>query len=132
MVTARSDAVSPARRPNSLVSRLTAAGLAAWGAFLGIAPHVLHHAGPLAGAAIVAGASGQLIFLGLGLVASIPFLRRLHRRFQTWIAPALALALFVVAFAFSTLVVGPALTGSDARAKPGIEQPAGHTSHHSP
>jgi hypothetical protein len=129
--TARSEVARPGK-PDSLVSRLTAAGLAAWGAFLGVAPHVLHHAGPLAGAAIVAGASGKLIFLGLGLVASIPFLRRLHRRFQTWIAPAIALALFVAAFAFSTLVVGPALTGSDAPAKPGIEQPAGHTSHHSP
>ncbi len=129
--TARGD-VARLGDQGSLLSRLTAAGLAAWGAFLGIAPHVLHHAGPLAGAAMLAGASGQLLFFGLGLLASVPLLRRLHRRFRSWIAPATALALFVATFAFSALIVGPAITGSDAPAKPGIEQPTGHVSHHSP
>ena len=122
--------VRPDARSGSLVSRLTAAGMAAWGAFVGILPHVLHHAGPLAGAAFVAGASGKVIFLVIGLVASIPFLRRLHRRFGTWIAPAIALVLFAATFALSTFVVGPAISGSDAPAKPGIQQPAGHAGHH--
>ena len=132
MVTAGSNAVRPAGHPNPLASRLTAAGLAAWGAFIGVAPHVLHHAGPLAGAAIVAGTSGKLIFFGVGVGASIPFLRRLHRRFETWIAPAIALALFAATFAVSTLVIGPAITSSDSPAKPSLQQPSDHAGHHSP
>jgi hypothetical protein len=91
---------------------------------------VLHHAGPLAGAALVAGATGKVIFLVLGLVVSIPSLRRLFRRFGTWKAPAIALGLFAAAFALSTFVIGPAISGSDTPAKPDIPQPAGHTSHH--
>lgn len=131
MAATRSDAAArPEVRPGSLVSRLTAAGLAAWGAFVGIAPHVLHHAGPLAGAALVAGATGKVIFLALGLVVSIPSLRRLYRRFGTWKAPAIALALFAATFALSTFVIGPAISGSDNPGKPGIQQPAGHASHH--
>lgn len=32
-----------------------------WGGFVGIAPRVLHHAGPLAGTALMAGAGGRLV-----------------------------------------------------------------------
>jgi hypothetical protein len=55
-------------------------GLAAVGAVvLGAAPHVLDHAGPLAGAALLAGATGKVLFGAIGLVAAVPMLRRLHR-----------------------------------------------------
>ena len=110
------------------------AGLvAAWGAFIGLAPHVLHHVGPLAGAALLAGAGGTLLFAALGFIASIPFLLRLSRRFHTWRAPAIALAVFAAMFSLSSFVIGPAITGGDEPAKqgpPGIEQPTGHDSHH--
>lgn len=86
--------------------------VAAWAAVTGIAPHVLHHVGPLAGTALVAGAGGQLLFGIVGLVATIPMLRRLHRRFDSWIAPAIALLVFAVVFAFSTFVIGPRISGA--------------------
>lgn len=133
MAATRGDLATPeapwARR---LTARVGAALLAVWGAVTGVLPHVLHHIGPLAGAAVVAGATGKVVFGLIGLIASIPFLRRLHRRFQNWTAPAVALGVFAVAFALSTFVIGPAITGdgSDAPAKPGIQQPSGHTDHH--
>ena len=40
-------------------------------------------------------------------------LRRLRRRTGSWRAPALALAAFAAIFTFSTLVIGPAVSGSD-------------------
>ncbi len=105
--------------------------VAVWGALIGLAPHVLHHVGPLAGAALLAGAGGTLLFAAIGLVAAIPFLLRLHRRFRTWRAPALALAVFTAMFSLSSLVIGPAISGGNDRpAGPGIEQPAGHEQHH--
>ena len=130
----RSDlaAASPQPAPRTLTARLGAAAMAVWGAFTGVLPHVLHHVGPLAGAAVVAGATGKVVFGLIGLVAAIPFLRRLYRRFHTWIAPAIAVAIFAATFAVSTLVIGPAISGNDAPAKPSVQQPAGHTSHHSP
>ncbi|HXV33269.1 MAG TPA: hypothetical protein VD769_04600, partial [Gaiellaceae bacterium] len=85
----------------SLRSRPWAALVAGWGAFIGLLPHVLHHVGPLAGAALLAGAVGTALFFAIGIVASIPFLLRLHRRFRTWRAPAIALAIFVGLFSLS-------------------------------
>ncbi len=113
-------------------SRLGAALLAVWGVIVGVAPHVLHHVGPLAGAALLAGAGGKLLFGVLGLLLSIPFLLRLYRRFHTLAAPALATAAFVAIFAVSTLVISPLLTGSSDKGSktPGSEQPTGHASHH--
>jgi hypothetical protein len=113
-------------------SRLGAALLAAWGVLVGVAPHVLHHVGPLAGAALLAGAGGKLLFGALGLALSIPLLLRLYRRFHTLAAPALATGTFIVIFTVSTLVVSPLLIGSsDSGSKtPSIEQPTGHASHH--
>jgi hypothetical protein len=84
--------------------------VAAWAAVTGIAPHVLHHVGPLAGTALVAGAGGQLLFGAVGLIATIPMLRKLYRRFGTWVAPTIALALFGTMFSFSTFVLGPAIS----------------------
>ena len=101
------------------------------GALLGLAPHVLHHVGILAGAGLVTGAGGNLFFGVVGLVLSLPLLRRVYRRFGTWRAPAIALALFAVMFALSAFVVGPALSGgSPAEAPPAPQPSSGHASHH--
>jgi hypothetical protein len=113
----------------SLGERVWSAALAVWGGFVGLLPHVLHHVGPLAGAALLAGATGRVLFAAVGFVAAIPFLRRLHRRFQTWRAPAIALVIFAVTFSLSSFVIGPAISGDDAPARPGIEQ-GGHDQHH--
>jgi hypothetical protein len=111
--------------------RAWSALLAAWGLVSGIAPHVLHHVGPLAGAALLAGAGGRLLFAAIALVVSIPFLIRIHRRFKTWLAPGIALAGMAVSFALSTFLIGPLITGSDSGpSQPGIQQPAGHMGHH--
>lgn len=113
----------------SLAARAWAAVVAAWGGFIGLLPHVLHHIGPLAGAALLAGATGRLLFAAIGFVAAIPFLRRLHRRFRTWKAPVIALAVFAAAFSLSSFVIGPAISGADSPVRPGIEED-GHAEHH--
>jgi len=111
----------------SLAGRVSSGILAAWGGFIGLLPHVLHHVGPLAGAALLAGATGRVLFAAIGFVAAIPFLRRLHRRFQTWRAPAIALAVFALMFSLSSFVIGPAISGEDAPSRPGQ---IGHDQHH--
>ena len=89
------------------------ATLAAFGAaVLGAAPHVLHHAGPLAGAALLAGVGGKLLFGALGFLLAIPMLRRLHRCHGSWAVPGGVLALMAVVFTLSSFVIGPALTDS--------------------
>lgn len=113
------------------VARAWSVVLAVWGGFIGLLPHVLHHVGPLAGAALLAGAGGTFLFAAIGFVASIPFLLRVHRRFGTWRAPAIALAIFAAMFSLSSFVIGPAISGGDDPApQPGIEQPTGHDGHH--
>jgi hypothetical protein len=114
-------------RPARLRSQVWNVIVAAWGVVTGIAPHVLHHVGPLAGTALVAGAGGQLIFGVVGLVATVPLLRRLHRRFGTWIAPAIALVVFGVVFSFSAFVIGPRISRTTEEA-PQVE-PGGHDDH---
>ena len=113
-------------------TRLGAAVLAAWGVLVGVAPHVLHHIGPFAGAALLAAAGGKLLFGVLGFLLSIPFLLRLYRRFHTLGAPVVATAAFATIFVVSTLLVSPLLTDSGGAPDkaPGVEQPAGHASHH--
>lgn len=113
------------------------AALAATGAaILGAAPHVLHHAGPLAGAALLAGVTGKVLFGVIGLALSIPMLRRLRRRSGSWRMPAGVLAVMAVVFVFSSFVIGPALTGSSGTGSSGGSspttpaQPSGHESHH--
>lgn len=71
----------------SFGARTWSAIVAVWGGFIGL----LHHVGPLAGA---------------------------------------ALAVFAAMFAFSSLVLGPAISGGDTKPPPGVEQPADHGSHH--
>ena len=125
--------VSIAERPPSVFARMWGVALAAWGASIGVFPHVLHHVGPLAGAALLAGAGGTALFAAIGFVAAIPFLIRLQRKFRTSRAPAIALAISIVAFSFSSFVIGPALSGGSENSppsQPGVEQPSGHYSHH--
>lgn len=110
--------VRPVRSPATVVS-------AAAAVISGVAPHVLHHVGPLAGTALLAGAGGTILFAVAGFALSIPMLLRLRRRFGTWAAPAVASAIFGAVYLFSALVVGPALTGQ----RPAVEAPA---STHSP
>lgn len=50
----------------------------------------MHHIGILAGAALVTGTTGNLVFLLVRLIFSVLLLRRIHRRFNTWVAPAIA------------------------------------------
>lgn len=98
------------------------------GAVSGIAPHVLHHVGPLAGAAVVSGALGTAVFGAAGLLLSAPLLWQLHRRSGGWVLPGAALALFATVFALSTLVVGPAITGADD--PPAPVETVDHDVHH--
>jgi len=101
----------------------------AWGVLLGLVPHVLHHIGPLVGTALVAGAGGTALFGAIGLLATIPMLIRLRRRFGSWWAPAVALLVFAAAFVVSTTVIGPLISGTGgAPETPSV--PAGHESHH--
>lgn len=128
-------AASPAEAADpGRLERLRAAAAAAGATVLGAAPHVLHHVGPLAGAAVLAGATGKLLFGVIGLVLAVPMLRRMRRRRGSWRAPAAVLALMAIVFAFSSFVIGPALTGgsdsgSPANGAPGVT-PAEHEQHH--
>lgn len=105
---------------------------AAVAAVSGIAPHVLHHVGPLAGAALLAGAGGTVLFGVAGFALSIPMLLRLRRRFGTWAAPAVATVIFTAVYLFSALVVGPILTGENAAQQPpaATPMPSDHAGHH--
>lgn len=94
---------------------------------MGLLPHLLHHAGFFLGSALIAGTSGTILFGVLGLFFSIPMLRRLYQRYGTWRAPALALALFSAAFAFSTLVIGPAINSGGPVTPSTVPD---HSSHH--
>lgn len=78
------------------------------------------------------GLGGNLAFAALGLLFSVPLLRRLYRRFGTWKAPAVAVAVFAVMFSLSAFVLGPALTGSGAQQPAPRDTPAqtDHSAHH--
>lgn len=120
--------------------------LAALGAgVLGVAPHVLHHVGPLAGAALFAGVAGTLLFGVIGLVLAIPTLLAIHNRTGSWGVPAAALALMAAVFSLSAFVIGPAITGAgdagdkpapaqtapgDGRQQAPAERDGGHLGHH--
>ena len=108
-------------------------------ALLGLLPHVVHHAGPLAGAALFAGVGGSLLFGALGLLLAVPFLIRLRRRFGSWRVPGLALLIFAAVFSLSTFIVGPQITGSGEDQSSTLQQPGtptpgpadgGHDAHH--
>lgn len=121
--------------PQTLRQRLTALVSSAVAAVLGIAPHVLHHAGPLAGAALLAGTAGALLFGAIGLVAAIPYLLRVHRRCGNWRVPGGLLVLFAIVFSISAFVIGPAINGgtsksNDNQTAPGVPATGGHDAHH--
>ncbi|WP_286404925.1 hypothetical protein [Pseudarthrobacter defluvii] len=103
----------------------------ALGLVTGLVPHVLHHIGFLAGSALVAGSGGTALFGSLGLLASIPALVHLHRRFHSWIAPTLGLLVFAGMFSLSAFVIGPAISGTGANVTPGPSPTADHTADHS-
>ena len=104
------------------------------GAILGIVPHVLHHIGLIAGAAFITGAGGNALFFVIGLVFSLPMLLRLYRRFRTWRAPAIAVAVFTALFSLSAFVIGPAVSGggtsNEAPTQPTQSPSSGHGGHH--
>jgi hypothetical protein len=109
-----------------MVGRVWTALSGVIGAVVGLAPHVLHHIGPIAGAALVSGAGGTTFFAIIGFVLTIPMLLSLRRRFDNWLAPAIALGLFAVMFTVSTLWIGPAIRGDNDNS-----EPADHEEHHS-
>lgn len=131
-------APSPGAAPAGRLRTWWNAAVGLIGTVVGLAPHVLHHIGLLAGTALVAGAGGTVLFGTLGLVASVPLLLRLRRRFGTWWAPVIGLAVFAVMFSLSAFVIGPAITGSGDGDLPGGDLPGGgqpgpspdHTVHH--
>ncbi len=127
--------------PRTLRQRAAAIVSSGVAAVLGVLPHVLHHVGPLAGAALLAGTGGTLLFGAIGLVAAIPFLLRVHRRCGNWRVPAALLATFAVMFSISAFVIGPAISGSDSDSENGKSTPTqqtapvapsktGHDAHH--
>ncbi|MFJ6079426.1 hypothetical protein ACIQC0_14090 [Pseudarthrobacter sp. NPDC092419] len=100
------------------------------GLVMGLLPHVLHHVGLLAGTALVAGSGGTALFGALGLIASIPVLLRLYRRFGSWIAPAIGLLVFAAMFSLSAFVIGPAVSGTGRDVGPSPAPTADHTDNH--
>lgn len=103
-----------------------------WGALtgavatvMGLLPHVLHHVGPLVGAALLTGAAGTTIFGLAGLALSVPMLLRLRRRFGSWWAPAIGLVAFTGLFLFSSLVVGP-LISNPGESTVSVDEHAAH------
>jgi hypothetical protein len=65
----------------------------------------------LAGAAVLAGTGGQVLFFVIGIGLATPMLIRLYRRFGTWAAPAIAVLVFAITYTVSSLYIGPLLTG---------------------
>ena len=106
---------------------LWSGALAVVGGLLGLLPHVLHHVGALAGTALVAGSGGTAMFAVLGYLASIPMLLRLRRRFGSWWAPAVGVAVFTAMFVLSAFVIGPAISPEDGVVdRPSTGEHAGH------
>ena len=127
--------IDPAAEPSPGRGRLAAlwnAVTAAVGAVMGLLPHLLHHVSFFAGAALVTGVGGNLLFGVLGLFLSVPLLRRLYRRFRTWKAPAVAVAMFAVMFSLSAFVIGPAISDTDPQPAPGPTEQIDpeHDEHH--
>lgn len=103
------------------------------GGIMGLLPHLLHHVGLLGGAVLVTGATGNVVFAVLGLLLSLPLLRRLYRRFGTWKAPALGLGVFTLMFSLSAFVIGPAINNdnpSPDRPPAQTPGPDDHEGHH--
>ncbi len=93
-------------------ARPLAGGVGAGGLVMGAAPHVLHHIGLVAGASLLAGTAGTLLFGVLGLLAAVPVLVTVRRRTGGWLLPGAGLVLFAALFVLSSLVLAPLLTGA--------------------
>jgi hypothetical protein len=124
-----------ARRRRGLFATVWNTLTALVGGIMGLLPHLLHHVGLLGGVVLVTGATGNVLFAVLGLVLSLPLLRRVYRRFGSWRAPALALGAFALMFSLSAFVIGPAISNEDPH--PDLDltpvqtpDPDGHESHH--
>lgn len=105
---------------------------AAVGTVLAIVPHLMHHIGLLAGTALVTGAAGNAIFYAVGLLFSVPMLRRVYRHFRNLWAPGIAVAVFTGLFSLSAFVIGPAISGAGDAQAPANDTPSpidehGHT-----
>ena len=127
------DDPTPPPRIRRIVASVWNTVTAVVGAVMGLLPHLLHHVGLLGGTVLVTGATGNVLFAVLGIVFSLPLLRRLHRRFGTWKAPAVALGAFALMFSLSAFVIGPAISGDDAALEPVPAQtpnPDEHDNHH--
>jgi hypothetical protein len=126
-----SSTARPKRGPRSIWATIRAGT----GAALGVLPHVMHHVGLIAGAALLTGAIGNSILYVVGLLLSIPLLRRLRSRFQTAWAPAIGIGVFTALFSLSAFVIGPAISGSGEQAPATNPTPAvttidEHAAHH--
>lgn len=123
----------PPARIRRVLASVWNAVTAVVGAVMGLLPHLLHHVGLLGGAVLVTGATGNVLFAVVGIVFSLPLLRRLYRRFGTWKAPAVALGAFALMFSLSAFVIGPAISGDDPAPEPVPVQtptPDEHDDHH--
>lgn len=116
--------------PDSWLGRGWAVTRSVIGGLLGLLPHILHHVGFLAGAALLTGAVGNGILYVVGLLFSIPMLRRLKGRFGTWIAPTIGILVFTALFALSAFVIGPAINGSQPSPPPAPSAPSMPASEH--
>jgi hypothetical protein len=97
----------------------------------------MHHLGLIAGAALLTGALGNSVLYAVGLLLSIPLLRRLRSRFRSRLAPAIGVVVFTALFALSAFIVGPRIgtTGSSGQTPPSVPSPsvttpADHEEHH--
>lgn len=125
----RESAPAPGGQRGGVFARTWRTTAAIFGTLLGLLPHVLHHAGLIFGAALVTGVGGNLLFGVVGLLFSLPLLRRLYTRYNTWRAPAMALALLVALFSLSAFVIGPAISGDAPVESPSPVQTPDHTEH---
>jgi predicted PurR-regulated permease PerM len=95
----------------------------------------MHHVGLLAGTAILTGALGNGILYVVGLVMTIPLLRRLRKRFKTVWAPVIGVGVFTALFSLSAFVVGPAIGSGGGQVPvktptPTVTTSDGHDLHH--
>lgn len=87
-------------------------------------------------AALLAGVWGNAALYLVGLLLSIPMLKRLRGRFGSAVAPAVGVFAFTALFLVSALVIGPAFSGRQAASvappaassNPSVD--ADHAAHH--
>jgi len=92
-------------RPDSSADASDRTKSGAVGAVSGMAPHLVHHAGLIAGTAFVSGVFGGLLFALLGVAVMSPMLLRLRRRTGSWRLPGAALGMFAAMFALMSALM---------------------------